>query len=61
VWPLVPIPADHGVLSYDGRLAFGINADRDSVPDVDVLAEGIAGGLSELQLLAHAAAPVLAS
>jgi diacylglycerol O-acyltransferase len=61
VWPLVPIAADHAVgiaiFSYDGRLTFGINADRTSVADVDVLADGIVDGLAELQKLAHAAAP----
>jgi WS/DGAT/MGAT family acyltransferase len=61
VWPLVPIAADHAVgiaiFSYDGRLTFGINADRASVADIDVLADGIVEGLAELQQLAHAAAP----
>jgi hypothetical protein len=45
VWPLVPLAANHGVglavFSYDGRLYFCLNADRDSVPDLDVLATGI--------------------
>jgi hypothetical protein len=56
--PLVPIAADHGVgiavISYAGQLAFGINADRDSTPDVDVLADGITATLRELQQDAHA-------
>ena len=59
IWPLVPIAACHGVgiaiISYEGRLTFGVNADADTVPDVDVLAGGIAEGLAELQRLAHAA------
>lgn len=60
VWPLVPIAADHGVgiaiMSYDGRLTFGINADAASMPDVDVLARGITETLRELQRIAHAVA-----
>jgi WS/DGAT/MGAT family acyltransferase len=37
-----------GVFSYAGRMTFGINADHDGVPDVDVLATGIERGLEEL-------------
>jgi diacylglycerol O-acyltransferase / wax synthase len=37
-----------GVFSYAGRMTFGINADHDGVPDVDVLAAGIERGLDEL-------------
>ena len=58
VYPLVPLAAEHAVgvaiASYDGQLCFGINADRDTVPDVDVLAEGIVDALAELQRVAHA-------
>jgi WS/DGAT/MGAT family acyltransferase len=57
VWPLVPLAADHGVgiavLSYAGNVVFGINADFDTVGDVDVLAQGIVDGLAELQTLCH--------
>lgn len=60
VWPLVPLAADHGVgvaiVSYDGQLVFGINADADSVPDIDVIAEGITATLRDLQHLALAVA-----
>jgi hypothetical protein len=37
-----------GMFSYAGRMTFGINADHDGVPDVDVLAAGIDRGLEEL-------------
>ncbi|MFC5139790.1 wax ester/triacylglycerol synthase family O-acyltransferase [Actinomycetospora rhizophila] len=37
-----------GIVSYAGHLTFGINADRDGVPDVDVLVTGIRRGLEEL-------------
>jgi diacylglycerol O-acyltransferase len=56
IWPLVPIAASHAiglaVFSYDGKLFFCINADRDTVPDLDVLNTGIAESLSELGVLA---------
>lgn len=60
--PLVPLAADHAlgvaVLSYDGRVSFGINADFDAVPDLDVFREGIESELTELcELAARASAP----
>jgi WS/DGAT/MGAT family acyltransferase len=58
VYPLVPLAAEHAVgvaiASYDGQLVFGINADRDAVTDIDVLAAGTVAELAELQRLAHA-------
>ena len=54
VFPVVPLARGQGLsigmTSYDGRVYFGLNADRDSVGDVDVLADlieqevGRAGG-----------------
>ncbi len=50
--PFVPI--SHGVrvgtaiLSYNGRLSFGITGDRATAPDVDVLASAIGRGVAEL-------------
>ncbi|PVZ05337.1 WS/DGAT/MGAT family O-acyltransferase [Actinomycetospora cinnamomea] len=44
-----------GIFSYAGRMTFGINADHDGVPDVDVLAAGIEQGLDELVRRAGAA------
>jgi diacylglycerol O-acyltransferase / wax synthase len=56
IWPLVPIAAEHAVglavFSYDGKLFFCLNVDRDSCRDVDVLAEGISDSLGELRELA---------
>lgn len=53
IWPLVPLAADHAVglavLSYDGRVFFALNADRDAMPDLDVLASGIEEGFAELR------------
>lgn len=57
--PLVPIFAGHAVgvavVSYDGKVAFGINADRGEVPDIDVLRDGIEQSLAELGRLADEA------
>ena len=54
---LVPLAADHSVgvaiLSYDGRLFFGLVADRD-VDDLDVLARGLRASLDELAALTRA-------
>jgi hypothetical protein len=56
---LVPLAAEHGVgiaiLSYDGHVTFGLIADRDGVPDLDVLRDGLEASLAELRILAHAA------
>jgi len=36
------------IFSYDGALNFGVAADWDGVPDVDVMAAGIEAGLAEM-------------
>jgi len=55
ILPLVPLAAEHAVgiavVSYDGGLTFGINADYETVPDLAVLAGGIADALTELYAL----------
>ncbi len=52
ILPLVPLFAGRSVgiavVSYDGQLTFGVNADRVAAPDVAVLAEGIVRSLREL-------------
>jgi diacylglycerol O-acyltransferase len=54
----VPLAAEHcvgiAVLSYDGGVSFGLIADRDTVPDLHVLRDGIEDALDELLLLARA-------
>ena len=59
ILPLVPLFSDHAVgiaiVSYDGELAFGINADATAMGDLDVLVSGLEGALSELRALAAAA------
>jgi WS/DGAT/MGAT family acyltransferase len=53
---LVPLAAEHAIgvaiLSYDGTVTFNVIADRDAVPDVDVMIHGIEETLDEL--MSHA-------
>ena len=55
VLPLVPLAAQHAigfaVLSYDGTVAFCVNADRETVPEADVVRDGIAAAMEELRAL----------
>jgi diacylglycerol O-acyltransferase len=55
--PYVPIASTVrtgiSVFSYDGEITFGITADYDANPDVEVLARGIEHGVSELLLAAR--------
>lgn len=52
MYPVVPLARNQavsvGVTSYDGGLYYGLNADRDAMPDVDVLAGLIEESLEEL-------------
>jgi diacylglycerol O-acyltransferase len=55
VHPVVPLAAAHSVgiaiFSYNGLVTFGVIADRDSTPDIDVLTNGIEAGIDELLVL----------
>jgi WS/DGAT/MGAT family acyltransferase len=57
VLPLVPLFARHAVgiaaVCYAGEMVLGLNADRATVPDLDVLADGIRESLAELEALAR--------
>ena len=57
VVPIVPLAAEHAigiaVVSYAGGMTFGLCADRGTVPDLDVLTDGIVTSLDELAALAH--------
>ncbi len=61
VHPLVPLAAEHAVgvaaLSYDGNVFFGVVADRDTVPDLEVLLGALGASVKEL-LSAACAEPV---
>jgi diacylglycerol O-acyltransferase / wax synthase len=52
-YPVVPLGRRQGLAvgltSYDGGVYFGLNADRDGMPDVDVLAGCIEEALAELR------------
>jgi diacylglycerol O-acyltransferase / wax synthase len=52
VQPVVPLAAAHSIgiaiFSYHGLMTFGVIADSDSTPDIDVLAGGIEEGIEEL-------------
>jgi WS/DGAT/MGAT family acyltransferase len=54
--PIVPLAAEHtvavAVLSLDGQVVFCLNCDRDTVPDAEVAAEGIAATIAALHALA---------
>ena len=51
-YPVPPLLPGHalaiGVTSYDGHVYFGLNGDRDAVPDLDVLAQCLVESLEEL-------------
>ena len=60
VVPIVPLAAEHAVaiaaVSYAGGVTFGLYADRATMPDLDVLRDGIVSSLLELAALARATA-----
>jgi len=51
-YPVVPLAKGQalsiGLTSYDGKVFYGLNADRDAMPDVDVLAQCLGDALGEL-------------
>ena len=51
-YPVPPLLPGHGlaigVTSYDGGVHFGISADRDAVPDLDILGQCVEEALAEL-------------
>jgi diacylglycerol O-acyltransferase len=62
-YPYVPI-ADRvrmgvAITSYDGTLGFGVTADEDSTPDLQVLLDGIDAELRDLLLLAGGRPPTV--
>jgi WS/DGAT/MGAT family acyltransferase len=52
LFPIAFLPKGHAlavaIMSYNGRIEYGLLADRDVVPDLDVVAQGIAESLDEL-------------
>jgi diacylglycerol O-acyltransferase / wax synthase len=53
MYPVVPLAKGQavsiGITSYDGGIFYGLNADRDAMGDVDVLADAIGASLAELK------------
>lgn len=51
-FPVVPLAKGQalsiGLTSYDGRVCYGLNADRDAMPDIDVVAQSLEDALAEL-------------
>jgi len=56
IWPLVPLAADHtvgiAVLSYAGKVFFGLSGDERTAADLEVLGAGIESAITELVELA---------
>jgi WS/DGAT/MGAT family acyltransferase len=52
IYPMVPLARNQALgialMSYDGRLDFGLNADFDSVPDLEELAGDLSDSIDEL-------------
>src|SRR6188768_1805843 len=61
VFPVAFLPENHAlavaIMSYNGRICFGLLADYDSMHDVEVISRGISDSLAELEEAAAAAAP----
>lgn len=51
-YPIIPLTARHalsiGLTSYDGGVFLGLNADRDGLPDIDVLLQSLRDSVTEL-------------
>ena len=51
-YPVVPLARGQavsiGLTSYDGGMFFGLNADREAMPDVDVLAQCIDDAIADM-------------
>jgi WS/DGAT/MGAT family acyltransferase len=52
IFPMVPLAANQavcfGIMSYNGRINFGLTADYDSSPDLETLAEDLQASVAEL-------------
>jgi diacylglycerol O-acyltransferase len=57
VFPVAFLPKDHAlaiaIMSYNGRMNFGLLGDYDALPDIASIAEGIEASLAELLALAR--------
>jgi hypothetical protein len=52
LFPVAFLPEDHAlavaIMSYNGRLDYGLLGDYDAMPDIDIVADGIEASLAEL-------------
>ena len=59
VFPMVPLAKNQGVcfalMSYNGRVNFGLTADYDAMPDLDALAGDLEASIAELAAAAPSA------
>ncbi len=57
LFPVAFLPENHGlaiaIMSYNGGIDFGLLGDFDALPDIDVVADGIADSLAELVAIAR--------
>ena len=57
IHPIVPLAPEHAVgvavVSYRDTVVFGINADRATTPDLDILAAGMREGIDDLLAARH--------
>jgi WS/DGAT/MGAT family acyltransferase len=57
LFPVAFLPENHGlaiaIMSYNGRIDYGLLGDYDALPDIDVVAEGIDNALQELLAIAR--------
>ena len=61
LFPVAFLPENHAlaiaIMSYNGGLDYGLLGDYDAMPDIDVVADGIEGALSELLAAARGRRP----
>jgi diacylglycerol O-acyltransferase / wax synthase len=57
VFPVAFLPRHHAlaiaIMSYNGRMNFGLLGDYDALPDIDVIVDGVGASLEELLALAR--------
>jgi diacylglycerol O-acyltransferase / wax synthase len=62
VFPVAFLPENHAlavaIMSYNGKINFGLLGDYDALPDIGLVADGIEASLEELVSLARREAPV---
>lgn len=58
LFPIAFLPKNHAlaiaIMSYNGSIDFGLLGDYDALPDIDVIADGIADSLAQLKTAAQA-------